>query len=131
MTIAQLLSHTAGLASEADGPWWERTPGHLRPELASILGPEPGRHPAGRLFHYSNPGYALLGALVGELRGQAWHEVLRQEILEPLGMAAHHSRAAVAARARLRGAPVGGCHAAGTRRTDRLDGPRRGAVVDR
>ena len=86
VTIAQLLSHTAGLASEADGPWWERTPGHLRPELASILGNQPGRHPAGRLFHYSNPGYALLGALIGELRGQPWHEVLRQEILQPLGM---------------------------------------------
>jgi CubicO group peptidase (beta-lactamase class C family) len=85
-TIAQLLSHTAGLASETHGPWWERTPGDLRPELADILGPEPQRHPAGRLFHYSNPGYALLGALVGQLRGQAWHEVLRQEILEPLGM---------------------------------------------
>jgi CubicO group peptidase (beta-lactamase class C family) len=86
-TIAQLLSHTAGLASETHGPWWERTPGELRPELADILGPEPQRHPAGRLFHYSNPGYALLGALVGQLRGLAWHEVLRQEILEPLGMA--------------------------------------------
>ena len=86
-TIAQLLSHTAGLASETHGPWWERTPGHLRPELADILGPQPQRHPAGRLFHYSNPGYALLGALVGQLRGRPWHEVLRQEILEPLGMA--------------------------------------------
>ncbi|HEX2745212.1 MAG TPA: serine hydrolase domain-containing protein [Streptosporangiaceae bacterium] len=86
-TIAQLLSHTAGLASETHGPWWERTPGDLRPELADILGPEPQRHPAGRLFHYSNPGYALLGALAGRLRGQAWPEVLREEILEPLGMA--------------------------------------------
>jgi CubicO group peptidase (beta-lactamase class C family) len=86
-TIAQLLSHTAGLASETHGPWWERTPGDLRPELADILGPEPQRHPAGRVFHYSNPGYALLGALVGKLRGLAWHEVLQQEILEPLGMA--------------------------------------------
>ena len=86
-TIAQLLSHTAGLASETAGPWWERTPGELRPELASILADEPARHPAGRVFHYSNPGFALLGALVGELRGQPWHEVLRQEVLAPLGMA--------------------------------------------
>ena len=53
-TIAQLLSHTAGLASETPGPWWERSPGDLRPALADILGP--ARHPAGRLFHYSNPG---------------------------------------------------------------------------
>jgi CubicO group peptidase (beta-lactamase class C family) len=85
-TIAQLLSHTAGLASETPGAWWERTPGDLRPELADILGPQPQRHPAGRLFHYSNPGFALLGALVGQLRGRPWHEVLRQEILAPLGM---------------------------------------------
>jgi CubicO group peptidase (beta-lactamase class C family) len=85
-TIAQLLSHTAGLASETHGPWWERTPGDLRPKLADVLGPEPARHPPGRLFHYSNPGYALLGALVGQLREQPWTEALRQEILEPLGM---------------------------------------------
>jgi CubicO group peptidase (beta-lactamase class C family) len=87
VTIAQLLSHTAGLTAEAAGPWWERTPADLRPGLADIFGPRPQPHPAGRVFHYSNPGYALLGALVGQLRGQGWAEVLRQEILEPLGMA--------------------------------------------
>ena len=85
VTIAQLLSHTAGLASETPGPWWERSPGDLRPALADILGP--ARHPAGRLFHYSNPGYGLLGALVGQLRGHGWEQALRQEILDPLGMA--------------------------------------------
>ncbi len=63
VTIAQLLSHTAGLASETPAPWWERTPGELRPGLADILSPPP--HPAGRMFHYSNPGFGLLGALVG------------------------------------------------------------------
>ncbi len=84
-TIAQLLSHTAGLASETPGPWWERSPGDLRPALADILGP--ARHPAGRLFHYSNPGYGLLGALIGQLRGHGWEQALRQEILDPLGMA--------------------------------------------
>ena len=84
-TIAQLLAHTAGLASETPGPWWERSPGELRPGLADILSPAP--HPAGRLFHYSNPGYGLLGALVGQLRGHGWEEALRQEILDPLGMA--------------------------------------------
>ena len=83
-TIAQLLSHTAGLASETPGPWWERSPGDLRPALADILGS--ARHPAGRLFHYSNPGYGLLGALIGRLRGHGWEQALRQEILDPLGM---------------------------------------------
>jgi CubicO group peptidase (beta-lactamase class C family) len=85
-TIAQLLSHTAGLSSESRGPWWERTPGDLRPALADIFGERPHPHPAGRRFHYSNPGFALLGALVGKLRGRGWDEAAQAEILEPLGM---------------------------------------------
>ncbi len=85
-TVAQLLSHTAGLAAEARGPWWERTDGALRPELADIFGERPQRHAPGRVHHYSNPGFALLGALVERLRGESWYEVLRREVLEPLGM---------------------------------------------
>ncbi|WP_433717823.1 serine hydrolase domain-containing protein [Actinoplanes sp. CA-051413] len=86
VTIGALLAHTAGLVSEAPGPWWERTPGTLRPELPDVLGSDPRVHPAGQRHHYSNPGYALLGALVERVRGQAWGEVLRREVLEPLGM---------------------------------------------
>ncbi|MEW5353382.1 serine hydrolase domain-containing protein [Streptomyces sp. 16-176A] len=85
-TIAELLAHTAGLAAESPAPWWERTPGSLRPELADVLGEEPLRHPVGRRFHYSNPGYTLLGALVEKLRGAPWEDVLRREVLEPLGL---------------------------------------------
>ncbi|WP_217197214.1 serine hydrolase domain-containing protein [Streptomyces buecherae] len=85
-TIAQLLAHRSGLAAEAPGPWWERTPGDLRPELGDVFGEHPHRHPAGHTFHYSNPGYALLGALVQQLRGAPWDEVLRREVLVPLGM---------------------------------------------
>ncbi|MEU6877594.1 serine hydrolase domain-containing protein [Streptomyces sp. NPDC046712] len=86
VTIAQLLGHTAGLAAETPGPWWERTPGTVRPDLADVLGDEPLVHPVGRLHHYSNPGYTLLGSLVEQLRGVSWEEALRGEILEPLGM---------------------------------------------
>lgn len=86
-TIAQLLSHSAGLASESDGPWWERTPGSARPDLRDILDPEQARVlPAGRQFHYSNPGFALLGAVVERLRGCPWDEAVRREITGPLGM---------------------------------------------
>lgn len=85
-TIAQLLSHTAGLAAESRGPWWERTPGELRPGLGDILADRPRPLPAGRQFHYSNPGFALLGALAGQLRGHDWDEAVRREILLPLGM---------------------------------------------
>ncbi|MGW0967859.1 serine hydrolase domain-containing protein [Streptomyces sp. NPDC002516] len=86
VTISQLLAHTGGLAAESPAPWWERTSGSLRPELADVLGAQPFRHPVGRRHHYSNPGYTLLGALVEELRGAPWEDVLRREILEPLGL---------------------------------------------
>src|SRR5688500_7776686 len=69
VTIGQLLTHTSGLASETPGPWWERTPGDLRPDLADIVGDDPLKHPAGSRFHYSNPGFALLGAVVEWIRG--------------------------------------------------------------
>jgi CubicO group peptidase (beta-lactamase class C family) len=86
VTIRQLLSHTAGLASEAPGPWWERTPGEVRPELADIVGENGQKHPPGHRFHYSNPGFGLLGAVVEKLRGRPWAEVLQDEVLEPLEM---------------------------------------------
>ncbi|MFG2138762.1 serine hydrolase domain-containing protein [Streptomyces sp. NPDC048650] len=88
VTVAQLLAHSSGLAAEARGPWWERTGGELRPNPGDLFGERPRRLPAGRRHHYSNPGYALLGALVERLRdGEPWGEVLRREVLEPLGMA--------------------------------------------
>lgn len=85
VTIGQLLSHTAGLASETPGPWWERTSGKVRPSLADIV--DPGlKHPPGHRFHYSNPGFGLLGGVVEALRGRPWPEVLQDEVLDPLEM---------------------------------------------
>ena len=84
-TIRDLLAHSAGLAAEPPGPWWERSAGKPWPELAEsftadlVLGP-PGA------FHYSNPGYAVLGEIVARHRGTTWYEALREEVLLPLGM---------------------------------------------
>ncbi len=86
LRIGELLAHTSGLASDSAGPWWERSRGDLRPEPSDVLGHNALRHPPGRRFHYSNVGFAMLGALVGKVRGQPWNEVVRDEILNPLGM---------------------------------------------
>ncbi|MGW1493667.1 serine hydrolase domain-containing protein [Streptomyces sp. NPDC002402] len=86
VTIAQLLGHSAGLSAETTAPWWERTPGSLRPELADVLGDESRMHPVGRRHHYSNPGYTVLGSLIEAVRKASWEDVLRSEILEPLGL---------------------------------------------
>ena len=86
--------------------------------------------PSGRRFHYSNPGYTLLGALVEKLRGAPWEEVLRREVLEPLGLRPHERAAAGAARGRLGGASLGRCDAARARRGPRPDGSGRATLVD-
>ncbi|WP_351230570.1 serine hydrolase domain-containing protein [Streptomyces sp. NPDC002133] len=86
VTIAQLLGHSAGLAAESPAPWWERTPGSLRPKLGDVLGERPMLHPVGRRHHYSNPGYTLLGSLIEAVRAEPWEAVLRRDILEPLGL---------------------------------------------
>ncbi|WP_286901317.1 serine hydrolase domain-containing protein [Thermocrispum sp.] len=86
LTVAQLLSHTGGLTSEAPGSWWERSPGGDWAELAAGLTPEQLKLRAGKQFHYSNVGYGVLGELVGRLRGSSWLEALKAEVLDPLGM---------------------------------------------
>jgi CubicO group peptidase (beta-lactamase class C family) len=87
LTIAQLLSHTGGLTSESPGgEWWERAPGVDWPDLLDRFDEDTLKHRAGARFHYSNPGYAVLGQVVAELRGTSWLEALQTEILTPLGM---------------------------------------------
>lgn len=84
VTIAQLLSHAAGLQAETHGPWWERTQGGNWEHLASTNPVQ--RHRAGRMFHYSNVGFGVLGEVVARHRGQAWDAVVEAELLKPLGM---------------------------------------------
>ncbi|HVB44777.1 MAG TPA: serine hydrolase domain-containing protein [Streptosporangiaceae bacterium] len=87
VTIGQLLSHSAGLRSETVGPWWERTPGSSLTDLAaSSLGGDAARFRPGRRHHYSNLGYALLGALVAAKHDRPWADVVAEEVLRPLGM---------------------------------------------
>jgi CubicO group peptidase (beta-lactamase class C family) len=84
ITIAQLLSHTSGLQAETNGPWWERTAGGTWTEL--MAGQPALTFRPGSRFHYSNVGYAVLGELIGRLRRRPWGEVVRADLLEPLGM---------------------------------------------
>jgi CubicO group peptidase (beta-lactamase class C family) len=86
LTIAQLLSHTGGLTSEAPGPWWERAPGADWSTMLDNVDENVLKHRAGSRFHYSNIGYGTLGQLVAELRGTSWVDVLNTEILAPLEM---------------------------------------------
>ncbi|MDN5748731.1 MAG: beta-lactamase family protein [Pseudonocardia sp.] len=83
-TLGQLLSHLAGAGSESPGRWWERAPGTTLDGLG--LSDADVVLPAARRFHYSNLGFGLLGEVVARVRGRAWVEVARDEVLLPLAM---------------------------------------------
>ena len=84
--MRRLLAHAGGLPAEPEGPWWERNDGgdldHLLAQLAGqALVVTPGAQ-----HHYSNVGYALLGAAVERVRRRPWRDVLTERVLGPLGM---------------------------------------------
>lgn len=87
LTIAQLLSHAAGLRAETGEAWWERTPGGDFAQLTQTTLRGGTRFEAGRRFHYSNVGFGVLGELVATIRGARWDAVVADELLAPLGMA--------------------------------------------
>ncbi|CAN7380920.1 serine hydrolase domain-containing protein [Knoellia sp. LjRoot47] len=84
VTLEQLLTHSGGVQAETGGAWWERTPGG---DWDDLVGSGVGtRFRSGRRFHYSNTGYAALGRLLEVVRERPWFDVVRDELLEPLGM---------------------------------------------
>jgi len=84
--IRALLSHAGGLPAEPAGEWWERRDGGDFTALRSQIGEQTPVLPAGRQKHYSNLGYALLGAAVSQLRGRTWIDVAYERVFAPLGM---------------------------------------------
>lgn len=85
-TIAQLLTHTAGLSAELPGPWWERSPGPDAEQFHAALAQGTVLDRAGRHVHYSNIAFAVLGELIARAAGRDWTEVIGAKVLDPLQM---------------------------------------------
>jgi CubicO group peptidase (beta-lactamase class C family) len=85
-TVRSLLSHTSGMQSEPVGSWWERSPGTDFATLVAANDASGAVAGPGEFYHYSNLGFAMLGETVARLRGAAWWDVVRDRLLEPLGM---------------------------------------------
>lgn len=86
LTVRRLLSHTAGLQREPYGDVWDTLRAPDADALLADLARAERVLPPGRRYHYSNLGMALLGRMVGELRGGTWAEVLTERVLTPLGL---------------------------------------------
>ena len=86
LTLRHLLGHASGLQREPEGDWWERSAGTDLKSLLAGLTPDKLAYPPLATYHYSNLAYALLGGVVARATGQPWWDVLRERLLDPLGM---------------------------------------------
>lgn len=89
ITIHNLLSHTSGVPNYTAIPGFfqniSRNPfavdDFVKKYASGDLDFEPGTK-----FNYSNSGYFLLGAIVEKVTGKSYEQVLKENILDPLGM---------------------------------------------
>lgn len=89
VTLHQLLNHTSGIPSYTGLPgFWDgasREPHEVREFVTTFCSGDLEFEP-GSEFRYNNSGYFLLGAIIEELTGKPYERVLRERILEPLGL---------------------------------------------
>jgi D-alanyl-D-alanine carboxypeptidase len=94
VTVAQLLTHTAGLPSLTSGDQMPaflavlKTEKGLRSQRAAMVTHYLSRKPASEAgeFSYSNIGYAIAGAVAEERTGRTWEDLIREEVWRPLGI---------------------------------------------
>lgn len=87
ITLAHLLEHTAGFADTHFDELLAPSPSS---SLAEVLSLDPrarrARWPPGVRVSYSNPGYTLAGYVLEKATGQRFERLMRELVLDPLGM---------------------------------------------
>jgi CubicO group peptidase (beta-lactamase class C family) len=88
VTIAQLLSHTAGIFRDGvdNGQWQGRKPFPDHATLAADL-KQPPVIAANARFKYSNHGYSLAGRVIEEVTGESYTTWIKREIVDAAGLA--------------------------------------------
>ncbi len=86
-TLGRMLAHSSGLQREPPGEIWETMRLPSREELVAGAGEAEQLLATGSWWHYSNLAYGLLGEVVARKTGAGWEDVLRERVLDPLGLA--------------------------------------------
>lgn len=86
-TIAQLLSHTAGLTRDGTdtGQWQDRRPFLNEAELRAALA-EPPVIAANTRMKYSNHGFGLAGLIIAAVTGEPYTTWITREVIKPAAL---------------------------------------------
>ena len=96
VTIEQLLSHTSGVGDYLDEDELDDIEDHVLDiavnRLADPIDYMPildghGQTAPGTVFAYNNSGYVMLSVVVQLVGGSSFHDVVREQVLDPAGMA--------------------------------------------
>jgi CubicO group peptidase (beta-lactamase class C family) len=84
ITVRHLLTHTSGI----DGDFFHDTGrgADCLEKYTAACTELKQLHPPGASMSYCNTGFSLLGRIVEVLTGECWDDVLRELLLDPLGM---------------------------------------------
>ena len=89
VTLHHLLGHTSGVPDYTELPEFEREIQRASVTLDALVATFSGLDLAfepGEGFAYSNSGYVLLGAVLERVTGRSYGDLLRERLLEPLGL---------------------------------------------
>jgi CubicO group peptidase (beta-lactamase class C family) len=90
VTIAELLSHTSGIPNFLAFPGFvDGPPSRTHYEVVEFVKKYCSndlRFEPGTRFDYGNSGYFLLGAILEQISGKSYEQLLRDRIFTPLGM---------------------------------------------
>lgn len=96
ITVRHLLTHASGLEREGNFGYWFNAEFPDDQALAGYLAGTALRFAPGEKFHYSNIGYATLGAVAATASGKSYDDALRERVLVPLGLTSSGSPGPVA-----------------------------------
>lgn len=88
-TVRQLLNHSSGLQDFSKITGWiakNRTRAWTTAELLAVFRDLPARAQPGQAWEYNNGGYVMLGAIIENVTGKAWHQVIAERVTRPLGL---------------------------------------------
>jgi len=91
-TLHQLLTNTGGTPKDIDEDLWhslwqaQGTPTEQRLQLARGMVSSVPAYPPGSGYEYSNAGFAIAGAMLEQVTGAPYEDLLVRKLFRPLGM---------------------------------------------